>query len=82
MSRQVDLGQIVPNIQVGTTTTCSPSTPASVVNVGTDLNPILNFTIPKGEAGAIHMIIVQTLPTTHRRKCNLSSAIRKPNRRR
>ena len=63
MSREVDLGQIVPNIQVGTTTTGSPSTPASVVNVGTDLNPIFNFTIPKGNPGAIHMIVVQTLPT-------------------
>lgn len=64
MSRQVDLGQIVPNIQVGTTTTGSPSSQASVVNVGTDLNPILNFTIPKGEAGAIKMIIVDELPAT------------------
>ena len=64
MSRQVDLGQIVPNIQVGTTTTGSPGTPASVVNVGTDLNPIFNFTIPKGDAGAIQMQIVSTLPET------------------
>jgi len=64
MSRQVDLGQIVPNIQVGTTTTGSPSTPASVVNVGTDLNPIFNFTIPKGEPGAIKMQIVNVLPET------------------
>ena len=64
MSRQVDLGQIVPNIQVGTTTTGSPSSQASVENVGTDLNPILNFTIPKGEAGAIKMLIVNELPTT------------------
>lgn len=64
MSRQVDLGQIVPNIQVGTTTTGSPSSQASVENVGTDLNPILNFTIPKGDAGAIKMIIVQELPQT------------------
>lgn len=64
MSRQVDLGQIVPNIQVGTTTTGLPNTQASVENVGTDLNPILNFTIPKGEAGAIKMLIVNELPTT------------------
>ena len=63
MSRQVDLGQIVPNIQVGTTTTGSPSSQASVINIGTDLNPILNFTIPKGDPGAVHMIIVQALPT-------------------
>lgn len=63
MSRQVDLGQIVPNIQVGTTTTGSPSSQASVENVGTDLNPILNFTIPKGEAGSIKFEIVEQLPT-------------------
>ena len=59
-----NLGQVAPNIQVGTTTTGLPNTNASVVNVGTDLNPILNFTIPKGEAGAIKMIIVDELPTT------------------
>lgn len=64
MSRQLDLGQIVPNIQIGTTTTGSPSTPASVVNVGTDLNPIFNFTIPKGDPGAIKMQIVNVLPET------------------
>ena len=58
-----DLGQVAPNIQIGTTTTGTPSTQASVVNVGTDLNPILNFTIPKGEAGAIKFEIVQQLPT-------------------
>ena len=46
MSRQVNLGQIVPNIQIGTTTTSNPGTQASVTNVGTALNPILNFTIP------------------------------------
>lgn len=58
-----DLGQVAPNIQIGTTTTGSPSTNASVENVGTDLNPILNFTIPKGEAGSIKFEIVQQLPT-------------------
>jgi len=64
MSRQVNLGQIVPNIQVGTTTTSSPGTNAMVENVGSELNPILNFTIPRGEAGAIKMIIVNVLPET------------------
>lgn len=62
MPRQVDLGQIVPNIKIGTTTTGLPSTNASVVNVGTDLNPILNFTIPRGEPGAINLLIVNELP--------------------
>ena len=58
-----NLGQVAPNIQIGTTTTGTPSTQASVVNVGTDLNPILNFTIPKGEAGSIKFEIVEQLPT-------------------
>ena len=62
MPRQVDLGQIVPNIKIGTTTTGLPSTNASVVNVGTDLNPILNFTIPRGDPGAINLLIVNELP--------------------
>ena len=52
MARTVNLGQIVPNIQIGETTTTSPSSSASVVNVGTELNPILNFSIPKGDTGA------------------------------
>lgn len=64
MSRQVNLGQIVPNITIGTTTTGLPNTQASVTNVGTPLNPVLNFTIPKGDAGAIKMLIVAELPAT------------------
>jgi hypothetical protein len=59
-----NLGQVVPNIQVGTTTTLSPGASASVTNVGTELNPILNFAIPKGEAGAIKIVIVAELPET------------------
>lgn len=63
MSRQVDLGQVAPNIQVGTTTTVLPSSEARVTNVGTDINPIFNFEIPKGEAGNIKFEIVEQLPT-------------------
>ena len=59
-----NLGQIVPNVQIGTTTTGNPGTSASVVNVGTDLNPILEFTIPQGEPGAIKVQIVNELPQT------------------
>lgn len=51
MARQQNLGQIIPNIQVGTTETVEPSQNAEVINVGTSLNPILNFKIPKGEQG-------------------------------
>ena len=64
MSRQVNLGQIVPNITIGSTTTGNPGTQASVTNVGTALNPVLNFTIPKGDAGSIKIIIVAELPAT------------------
>ena len=64
MSRQVDLGQIVPNIQVGTTRTTASGGSANVVNIGTSLNPILDFYIPKGDPGAIKFEIVQTLPQT------------------
>ena len=63
MSREVDLGQIVPNIQVGTITTGLPSTPASVENVGTDLNPIFDFTIPKGDTGATPNIQIGDVQT-------------------
>ncbi len=40
-----------PTIKVGTVTTGDPSTSASVTNVGTDLNAIFNFVIPKGDKG-------------------------------
>ena len=39
-------------IDVGTTTTTDPGTNASVTNVGTNENVILDFTIPRGETGA------------------------------
>lgn len=36
---------------VGTVTTVPPSSPATIVNVGTAQASILNFQIPKGETG-------------------------------
>ena len=39
-------------IDVGTTTTTDPGTNASVTNVGTNENVILDFTIPRGATGA------------------------------
>jgi len=41
------------SIAVGVTTTTVPGTNASVTNVGTDDNVILNFNIPRGETGPI-----------------------------
>ena len=38
-------------IDVGTTTTTDPGTNASVTNVGTNENVILNFSIPRGATG-------------------------------
>lgn len=39
-------------IDVGTTTTGAPGSNASVVNAGTNVNAILDFTIPRGDPGA------------------------------
>ena len=47
----INLGQIVPNITVGETTTLQPNQSATVSNTGTGLNPVFNFGIPKGEKG-------------------------------
>lgn len=38
-------------ISIGTVTTTAPGTPATVTNVGTPTNAILNYTIPRGEPG-------------------------------
>lgn len=46
------LDGITPNIQIGTVTTLEPNQQATVENVGTKEEPIFNFGIPKGEAGA------------------------------
>lgn len=62
MSREVNLGQIVPNIQVGATRTITPTESANVINVGTSLNPIFDFYIPKGDPGVIKLLIVDELP--------------------
>lgn len=39
------------SVSVGTTTTLSPGSNATVTNSGTDTDPILNFGIPQGTAG-------------------------------
>lgn len=46
-----DLGQVVPNFSVGNTTTGEAGTSANVSMTGTITEPVLNFTIPKGEDG-------------------------------
>lgn len=38
-------------MQVGTVTTLEPNDPATIVNVGTPQNSILNFAIPRGQQG-------------------------------
>lgn len=40
-----------PNVQVGSTETLEPGNNASVTQTGDMLNPILNFSIPKGDKG-------------------------------
>jgi len=55
-------------ITVGTTTTGAPGTPASVTNVGTATNAILNFVIPEGEPGPANITVgtTTTLPAGSR----------------
>lgn len=43
---------VVPNFTFPTPVTGAPGTNASVVNTGTAANPILTFTIPRGDTGA------------------------------
>ena len=44
---------IAATVTVGTTTTGEPGTNASVTNVGTNTDAILNFVIPRGDPGTI-----------------------------
>lgn len=65
-------------ITVGTTTTGDPGTNASVVNVGTNQNAVLNFTIPRGTTGITGPIGPQGLtgpqgPAGPTARCNKSS---------
>ena len=57
---------------VGTTSTLSPGSNATVENVGTDTDPILNFGIPQGQTGqpgddgVSPAVTVTTIPGGHR----------------
>ena len=42
---------VIPNLTVGTVTTLSPGTKATVVRSGTETNPVFNFGIPEGLKG-------------------------------
>lgn len=59
-------------VSVGTTSTLSPGSNATVTNVGTDTDPILNFGIPQGQTGqpgddgVSPEIAVTTIPGGHR----------------
>jgi len=50
-------------INIGTTTTGAPGTPASVTNSGTTNNAVLNFVIPRGEQGNAATVNVGTTTT-------------------
>ena len=50
-------------IEVGTTTTGAPGTDASVTNVGTPNDAILDFLIPRGDRGATAVVVSDTEPT-------------------
>lgn len=46
-------GDFNATIEVGTVTTGAPGTSVSIVNSGTNAEAVLDFTIPKGDAGSI-----------------------------
>ena len=50
-------------VNIGTTTTGSPGTNASVTNSGTTTNAVLNFVIPRGDPGTAATINVGTTTT-------------------
>lgn len=49
-------GLTAPTVTVGTTKTTEPGTQASVMNVGTAHDLILNFSVPRGEDGLYQMV--------------------------
>ena len=55
-----DKGDPGVSVSVGSTVTGDPGTPAAVENVGTASDPILNFTIPKGDTGVSVESIAKT----------------------
>lgn len=58
---KVDNGDFSATVQVGTVTTGNPGTSAKVSNSGTNKDVILNFTIPRGDTGAIENINESTV---------------------
>ncbi len=48
---KIGIINVVP-LEIGTVETLPPGSSATVVNVGSQLNPVLNFGIPQGESGA------------------------------
>ena len=56
-------GGATATVEVGETTTGEPGTNAQVVNTGTDVNAVFNFTIPRGEPGIAATVSVGTTST-------------------
>ena len=52
ITRKVVASALAATVDVGTTTTGAPGTDAAVVNSGTGISAILDFTIPRGNTGA------------------------------
>ena len=59
-------------VTVGTTTTTAPGTNASVTNVGTRTNAILNFSIPQGEPGTATNTAYSSIYSTTQTVINLN----------
>lgn len=64
LQEKVDAGDFTASVTVGTVTTGSPGTQASVVNSGTNKDAVLDFTIPRGDTGSVENISEQTVTFT------------------
>lgn len=64
VQKKLEAGDFNANITVGSTKTGEPGTQASVTNSGTNMDVILNFTIPRGDSGTIENIDGETVSFT------------------
>lgn len=64
-----------PNISIGTVQTGLPTSPASVTITGTPENPVLNFSIPKGDPGDIENAYGSTIPMSPTDSTKIETAV-------
>jgi len=59
----IALAELTTSVEVGAVTTANPGQPATVENVGTEANVVLDFAIPKGDTGDAATVEVGSVDT-------------------